>query len=561
MWIARTLRCSSIRRAPDRRPRELPHRAVTASPCLASLTPLAANAGVAPDVVVFESRGVVLVIGDGPAIDASVRALAGALKVVAFAPGYTEFEAGRASVTVVGGRVVSLSGVFGSFRAQAATPGGGSADIGKFSPNADGSFDLVLDLSGTPLLTRSIAPLGYFAPQCDQAALADAMDELRRLVGRFAKPRFVDYDASLCAHGAKGLRGCTQCLEVCRAGAIRSAGDLVALDTRLCQGCAGCTLACPTGALSFSRPSPATLRASLRRLVDVARSEGYPASVIVAHVPADLAAIEAANLSARARTLQIDALPAFGEELWLEALASGAGGVVMVRNASATIEEQTLLDRKIAEARILLGGSGVSPLRLALVSVEALAAAVDVMPQQIGGASGRAATHTTTGAKRTALLAALDALHAASDGAMTPLALAPGMPFGEVAVDRAKCTLCFACANLCPAEAFVAEPEPVPKLRFVEARCVQCGLCEAGCPEHAITLHPRFMVDAAARGKARMLHEDELFCCIECGTAFISRRLLASSLERLKDHPVLGEGGVERLKMCPVCRQRTTMMG
>jgi ferredoxin len=532
---------------------------VTVSPCLASLTPLAANASVAPDVVVFESRGVVLIIGDGPAIAAAVGALAATLKVVAFAPGFTEFGAGRGSVTAVGGRVISLTGALGAFRAQAATPGGGSADIGKFSPNADGTFDLVLDLSNTPLLSGSIAPLGYFAPQADQAALADAMSELRRLVGRFAKPRFVDYDASLCTHGAKGLRGCTQCLDVCPAGAIRSAGDLVALDTRLCQGCASCALACPTGALSFNRPSRAAVRASLRRLLDAVRSEGNPAPVIVAHVPAARAAIEAAQLPARARTLQIDALCAFGEELWFEALALGAAGVVMVRNASATIEEQSLLDRKIAEAGVLLGGSGVSPSRLALVALDALAGAIDAMPQQmIGGANERAAA---SAAKRPALLAALDGLHAAPDGAMAAVALAPGTSFGEIVVDRAKCTLCFACANLCPAEAFVAEPEPVPKLRFIEARCVQCGLCEAGCPERVITLHPRFMVDATARSEARVLHEDELLCCTACGMPFISRRLLASSLERLKDHRVLGEEGVERLKMCPTCRQRATMIG
>ncbi len=536
---------------------------MTASPCLAALAPLAPNVGVAPDAVVFESRGVVLVIGDGPAIAASVRALAGALKVVAFAPGFTEFGAGRASVTAVGGRVVSLSGVLGAFRAQATTPGGGSADIGKFSPNADGGFDLVLDLSGMPLLSGSIAPLGYFAPQGDQAALAEAMAELRRLVGRFIKPRFVDYDASLCTHGAKELRGCAQCLEVCPAGAIRSAGDLVALDTRLCQGCASCALACPTGAISFNRPSPAAVRASLRCLLDAARSEGNPAPVIVVHVPAARAAIEAAQLPARGRTLQIDALPAFGEELWFEALAMEAAGVVMVRDASATLEEQTLLDRKIAEAGVLLGGSGVSPPRLALVEPDALTATIDAMPERAGDSSdvGEQAAAPTTGAKRPALLAALDALHAASNSVMTPLALAPGMSFGEVAVDRVKCTLCFACANLCPTDAFIAESEPAPKLRFVEARCVQCGLCGAGCPERVITLHPRFMVDAAARGEARVLHQDELFCCIECGAPFISRRLLASSLERIKGHPVLGEEGIERLKMCPACRQHATMMG
>ena len=536
---------------------------MTASPCLAALSPLALNASVAPDVVAFESRGVILVVGDGPVIDASVRALAGALKVVAFAPGYTESDAARTGVTAVGGRVVSLSGVFGAFRAQAATPGGSSADIGKFSPNADGSFDLMLDLSGKPLLSGGIAPQGYFAPCGNQAALAEAIAELRSLVGRFIKPRYVDYDASLCTHGAKGLRGCTQCLDVCPAGAIRSAGDLLALDAKLCQGCANCTLACPTGALSFNRPSPAALRTSLRRLLDTARSEGYPAPVIVVNVPAARAAIESAHLPARARTLQIETLPAFGEELWFEALAAGVAGVVMVRNKNATLEEQALLARKIAAACILLGGIGISPLNLTLVASEALAATIDAMPQRASvlGDAGEWVKTDTGVAKRPTLLAALDALYARSDGVNAPVVLAPEMHFGEVSVDRAKCTLCFACANLCPVAAFVVEPEPVPTLRFIEARCVQCGICDVGCPERAITLHPRFMTDVSARSAARVLHEDELFCCTECGVPFISRQLLASSLERIKGHPVLGAEGIERLKMCPACRQRATMLG
>ena len=527
-----------------------------ASPCLRKLAPLAPNAGIAPDVVAFESHGVVLVIGDGSAVAAAIDLLAAKLRVVVFAPGVTAFESRRGRITAVGGRVVSLSGVFGEFRAQAATPGGGSADIGNFSPNADGTFDLVLDLCGAPLLTGGIAPLGYFAPRGDQAVLAAAIAELGRLVGRFAKPRFVDYDASICTHGAKGLRGCTQCLDVCAAGAIRSAGDVVGLDAKLCQGCANCTLACPTGALSFNRPSPAALRVSLRRLLGAPRSEVNPPPVIVAHVPAARADIESVQLPARARPLQIDALAAFGEELWFEALAAGAAGVVIVRDPGPTAVGQSQLERKVADAGVLLGACGASPSRLVLVAADMLAGAVAAMPRAAICATERTAENAS---KRAALLSALDALRAAAGGAQTPVALAAGMPFGEVVVDRVKCTLCFACTNLCPVAAFVAEPEPLPRLRYVEASCVQCGLCDVGCPEHAIALYPRFVADVAARSEARILHEDELFCCAQCGMPFISRLLLASSLERIKGYPELGAAGVDRLKMCPACRQRTAM--
>lgn len=534
---------------------------MTALRSLAALTPLAPNASVAPDMVVLESRGAVLVVGDGPAIAAAVGALAAQMKVVAFAPGFGDFKSGGAKVMAVGGRVVSISGMLGAFRARAAIPGGASADIGKFSPNADGSFDLVLDLCGKPLLAGSVAPPGYFAPRGDQEAVTEAVTAVRRLVGRFAKPRYVGYDASLCTHGAKGLRGCTRCLSVCPAGALRSAGDLIALDAGLCQGCANCALACPTGALSFNRPSRAALRASLRRMIETAASEGNAAPVIVVHVPAAGVATEAAPRPVR--VLHLEALPAFGEELWFEALALGAAGVVMVRNARATMEERKLFDRMIAEARVLLGAKGVSQTRLVLVESDALAAAIDAVPQQACrlNDAGEPPMVPADAAKRPALLASLDALHDGPDDALAQLALASGMPFGKVLVDRAKCTLCFACANLCPVAAFAAELKPVPILRFIEEKCVQCGLCGVGCPEHAITLHPCFTIDAAVRNEALVLHQDELLSCSECGTPFISRQLLASSLERIKGHPALGETGVALLRTCPACRQRNTMMG
>jgi len=529
---------------------------MTASPRLAALAPLAPGASAAQDLIRFNSRGAVLVVGDGPSIAPAVGALAGVLKVVAFAPGFAEFESKGAKVMAVGGRVVSLSGVLGAFRARAAVPGGGSADIGKFSPNADGSFDLVLDLSSAPLLGSGAAVPGYFAPHGDQAALAAAIAELSRQVGCLVKPRYVDYESSLCAHGAKGLRGCTLCLQVCPARALRSEGDFVALDPRLCEGCASCTLACPTGALSCKRPSRAALRASLRRVLE--RSENGTSPVIVACVPELSARVEAYRLPARSRVLQIDALPAFGDELWYEALAMGAAGVVLVRDTNAAKEEQALVDRKVAEAHALLRSIGVSPLRLAFAAPDALAAAVGAIPQNTASPSKPPIAST---AKRGTLLAALDALHAVSDGAGAPVSPAPGMPFGEVLVNRTRCTLCFACANVCPVQAFAVETEPTPTLRFIEANCIQCGLCELGCPEHAIALEPRFLPDVAARSVARLLHKDELFPCTACNTPFIGRRLLASSLERISGHALLGAEGVQRLKMCPDCRQHATMAG
>ena len=60
------------------------------------------------------------------------------------------------------------------------------------------------------------------------------------LVGEFEKPRYVAYDAGICAHARSHKVGCTNCLEVCPTGAITPDGDHVAIDPAICGGCGNC---------------------------------------------------------------------------------------------------------------------------------------------------------------------------------------------------------------------------------------------------------------------------------------------------------------------------------
>ncbi len=212
---------------------------------------LARNAASADTNVVLESRGVVLVVGDDATVVPHATRLAASLKVVMCAPGAQDALGLPRSVRSLGGRIVSITGRMGAFTARAATSRDDSADIGAFGPNPDRTFDLVLDLSRTPHLREAVPPLGYFAPGGSAGAIAEALAILPTLVGRFAKPRYFEYAADLCTHGAQGFSGCSRCIDVCSTAAIASARDRVVVDPYLCQGCANCTLACPTGALSF----------------------------------------------------------------------------------------------------------------------------------------------------------------------------------------------------------------------------------------------------------------------------------------------------------------------
>jgi ferredoxin len=68
------------------------------------------------------------------------------------------------------------------------------------------TFDLVLDLRGSPAFSRHQLPQGYFHPASDERALHDAVRELREMTGEFDKPRFFRYDAKICAPTAATRR-------------------------------------------------------------------------------------------------------------------------------------------------------------------------------------------------------------------------------------------------------------------------------------------------------------------------------------------------------------------
>ena len=526
--------------------------------CGAALTPLARGAAVAAtDAVVFESRGVALVVGDDASVAPHAAVLAHTLRVVVCAPGVQEVAGLPRGVVANDGRIAAIAGHLGAFTARVMTGPDTSADVGGFSPNADRTFDLVLDLSREPHFSQSLPPLGYFAPGADPAAVAEATAAIRVLVGRFAKPRYFEYTPALCAHGAKGKTGCTRCLDVCSTAAIRSAGDVVAVDPYLCQGCATCTLACPTGALSFRHPARGDLVAHIAVVLEEARVNGVAAPVLVVHAPVLADAVRGIGLPAEVRMIEVTSLPAFGEELWLNALAQGAAGVVLVTDATLPRAARTLLEEHVAVVRRLIHAVGARRGLVAAVALGAVHEAVAAAAAAANSATRVTAANPRAG-KRTLLFAGLDTL--AQGPAPAPFPLPAGTPFGEVDVDRNACTLCHACVNLCPTSALVAETAPVPKLLFIEAHCVQCGLCEVGCPEDAITLRPRIAADPHTRNASRLLHEDELARCTSCSTPFIGRSLLASSLARIKDFPGLADaGGIDRLKLCPACRQRAAM--
>ena len=136
--------------------------------------------------------------------------------------------------------------------------------------------------------------------------------------------------------------------------------------------------------------------------------------------------------------------------------------------------------------------------------------------------------------KRTAIEFAVEHLVKQAPRPVDEIALPAGAPFGEVRVDKAKCTMCLACVGACP-ESALMDGVDVPLLKFLERNCVQCGLCESTCPEMAITLSPRLLLTPAAR-EARVLNETQPFHCVICNKPFGTKQMVDAMIGRLATH-------------------------
>ena len=415
-------------------------------------------------------------------------------------------------------------------------------------------FDMVLDLTDSPVIRSTRLPPGYFAPGRDARSVDAAIVELRELVGEFEKPVYIRYSPDLCAHGASGLSGCTKCLDACPAGAIRSIGERIEIDTHLCHGIGACTSACPSGAIDYIYPERPDLLAAIAKRLEGAT----PGQALLLHGAALGERLDGSIgqvLPDWALPLEVEEVAAVGPEAWLTALAYGADQVILLAERDLEAPARDVINAQLAWIEPLLTALGDGTPRVVLQF-----AGAGGMPGEIPGPpvaqTGDAPRHFSLSQdKRTTLWFAIDALWQRAGSAVQSVALPSGAPLGELTFDAAACTLCMACVSVCPAKALHAGGD-TPRLAFVEQNCLQCSLCVVGCPEKALELSPRMLFDSAARRRQRTLKEERPFECIECGKPFASPSAINMMVEKLKDHSMFQGGRINQLKMCEDCRVR-----
>ncbi|MDT8449404.1 MAG: 4Fe-4S binding protein [Wenzhouxiangellaceae bacterium] len=463
------------------------------------------------------------------------------------------------------GRPRELSGHLGAFTLKVEVDRGRVLDAAAAFGIESDTFDLVLDLDGSGGMRMDVAPPGYYRAVTD-AERQQALTELPDLIGEFQKPRYFDYKPEICAHGASGITGCSNCLEVCATEAITSAGDRIEVDPYLCQGCGSCTTVCPSGAIRYQAPDRGELLTGAQRLlVDYRAAAGtetetVPAPELLLYNAGSAAgglARHAPELPEHVIPVPVEDVGAIGLESWLSLLAFGAARVLLLPGPepapSLGAASRSQLD--VLDPLLRALGDAHAAERVVWLSGPDAARRLQPLPAMVG----EPAAFDGRGYKRVVARQALAALHAQAVLQGQPdetVALPAGAPYGDIEVDRDACTLCMACVSICPATAVQGGGE-LPRLLFREERCLQCGLCAQACPEDAIGLRPRMHFAAHVRPGERVLNEAEMHHCPDCGKPFATRALIDRMRERLSDHWMFAtDQARERLLRCEDCRIR-----
>jgi ferredoxin len=455
-------------------------------------------------------------------------------------------------------------------------------------------FDMVIDFREQAAFVQHQLPQGYWHPGGDVTRQIEAALAAAELVGEFEKPKFFEYRQNICAHKRNEIVGCTQCIDVCSALAIRSRGDGVQVEPHLCVGCGACATACPSGAMTYAYPDPPSVGTRVRAALSAYRNAGGKRPVILIHggdngegilaalgrgAGASVASAPAMQgLPARVIPLSVHHAASIGMDLGLAFLAFGAAQVVWWFNGSEAPQYRELVEREIGWAGALLVGIGLTGERLrtldatsaielesrlaqlqtpAELPLAATFAVSDDKRRTIEFAVDHLIEAVDAGAQSNRLLAAVANLvtGGAREGAAVPraaIALPQSAPFGRLQIDQQACTLCLACIGSCPEKALLDMGDE-PGLRFIERNCVQCGLCAKTCPEDAISLEPRYL-PGKEREQTVTLNNAIPLACIHCGKLFGTQQMIGAMKRKLAGHRMFGDAQMRALEMCADCR-------
>ncbi|CZF77653.1 4Fe-4S binding protein [Grimontia marina] len=505
-----------------------------------------------PPTVSFESRGLALVVGNASSLSSFSQLIADDTRdriVLLCNEAGATLSNPAEGMTLFFSSEVKIDGFLGSFLVTL-THNGALQNLAQIAFGRE-YFDLIVDLTEKGIHAAQLPPLGYHAVGRGLVTAGDASEAVIETVGTFDKPKFFRLDNERCAHVARGLEGCTRCIDTCPADALSSIEQTITINPYLCQGMGSCATTCPTEAISYALPDPENTQHFVFDLIQRFRQQGGEVPAILFYAEADEDTLVAAMSSLPNNTIpvRLEELASVGLDTWLNALVYGASQVILAMAPNLHAKTRHVLEQELLVASSFLNDLNIEQDRIALKALDTFSSLTQY--------SNALMTHPEklTGTKREKLCQALDLLAAQSAQTLTTSLVPQNAPYGRVNVKTDECTLCMGCVAVCPTDALLAIGSH-PGMTFREQDCVQCGLCETSCPESVITLEPRYNWDTETRQQRETLHEEEAAKCTSCGKPFAPVSMVNMLIEKLQNHSHFEGDAIKRLSMCEDCRVR-----
>ena len=317
----------------------------------------------------YRATGLVLIVGPEPYALSVAEELVGKVTLAVLATEGNNLSAGSEKpvftreidgqiILVAAADLMDVGGYLGAFEVTVDV-NGESQNLAGLMNLTSQTFDVILDLGRKPAITLELPPPGYFAVSANRENMPKVLEEIAGLNGEFEKPQYVHYDPDICAHGERGITGCTRCIDTCPAGAVISIGERVEVDVHRCHGMGSCSAVCPTGALTYAYPSLGDTMNRLRQVLTAWRISGMPAPCILLYDSdsgAEYLRTVCADFPDGVLPWRVEEIGSTGVEVWLSALAYGAVGIRILTHERTPGAVLTTLAQQIELIRCLLEG-------------------------------------------------------------------------------------------------------------------------------------------------------------------------------------------------------------
>ncbi|MGF1779548.1 4Fe-4S dicluster domain-containing protein [Vibrio nomapromontoriensis] len=505
-----------------------------------------------PPTVSYESQGDTLIVGPTAIITSTAEQLTAMHSLTLLS---SDGVTSESYPNLYFADSVEISGFLGTFTVNVQN-NMQTINLAEVSVGRD-CFDVVLDHTLNGCMSEQVPVPGFYPVGRGYPSLAEALEVIPTLMGTFDKPKYFRLDTDLCAHSSRGVKGCERCVDACPAGALSSEGNdkighKIEINPYLCQGVGTCATACPTEAIHYALPTPKETQKFIERtLANYHKQGGKDAIILICssrHETYNVMALRA--LPDHVIPVVVEELPSVGIDTWLAALVNGATQVLFAASRHMPETIQTVLNREVGMAQLLLENLGLARETIDILYLESLREGLPTLVTTSLGVN----VGDVQGDKRQRLYTSLDALASQHSVIETIQVLPSTSPFGTVNCDTDKCTLCMGCVAVCPTKALHNTGDR-PALDFIEQDCVQCGMCEKACPESALSLSQQLNWNQESRQSVVAIHEEKAAECLRCGKPFAPQSMITMLQDKLRGHSHFSdEMSLRRIAMCEDCR-------